>query len=297
MTDDVGGVIDALPGLIWTGFPDGRIDFVNRRWREYTGFEAEEGCGTGWQRAVHPDDLPDLLDCLRTFANSHDSGGVEIEARLRRFDGEYRWFLFQTSALSDPSGRAVKWCGVGTDIDARKQLEETILASAQALHAHPWTRSPSGLLFADGPRERSGADGLDGAEAGRNGMPIVAIAEDNGVATAVPPAIRRAATPLRHDAWLGAIRGALERRPASMADVVEMQVLRDRYVSLSRREREVMALVVSGLLNKQVGGVLGISEITVKAHRGRVMRKMKAESLADLVTMGGRLGLRSQRVI
>ena len=68
-----------------------------------------------------------------------------------------------------------------------------------------------------------------------------------------------------------------------------MQALRDRYASLSRREREVMALVVSGLLNKQVGGELGISEITVKAHRGQVMRKMKADSLADLVNMAARL--------
>lgn len=70
-----------------------------------------------------------------------------------------------------------------------------------------------------------------------------------------------------------------------------MQVLRDRYVSLSRREREVMVLVVSGLLNKQVGGELGISEITVKAHRGKVMQKMKADSLPDLVKMSARLGL------
>ena len=71
------------------------------------------------------------------------------------------------------------------------------------------------------------------------------------------------------------------------------RALRSRYASLTRRERDVMTLVVSGLLNKQVGGELGISEITVKAHRGQVMRKMKADSLAGLVTMAARLGLRS----
>jgi FixJ family two-component response regulator len=71
-----------------------------------------------------------------------------------------------------------------------------------------------------------------------------------------------------------------------------MNALRDRYASLSKREREVMALVVSGLLNKQVGSELGISEITVKAHRGSVMRKMNAASLPDLVTMSAQLGIR-----
>ena len=76
-----------------------------------------------------------------------------------------------------------------------------------------------------------------------------------------------------------------------------MQSLRSSYASLTPREREVMALVVSGLLNKQVGGELGISEITVKAHRGQMMRKMKADSLPDLVTMAARLGLRPARSV
>ena len=92
---------------------------------------------------------------------------------------------------------------------------------------------------------------------------------------------------------LDAIRGAIDRSRTALRLDSEMRVLRSRYASLSPREREVMALVVSGLLNKQVGGELGISEITVKAHRGQVMRKMKADSLPDLVTMAARLGLRS----
>jgi FixJ family two-component response regulator len=88
---------------------------------------------------------------------------------------------------------------------------------------------------------------------------------------------------------LAAIRAALERSRVALGLEAEMRVLRDRYESLSHRERQVMALVVSGLLNKQVGGELGISEITVKAHRGKVMQKMKADSLADLVKMATRL--------
>jgi FixJ family two-component response regulator len=99
--------------------------------------------------------------------------------------------------------------------------------------------------------------------------------------------------PFKDDVLLDAIRGAIEHSRAALRLDSEMRLLRDRYESLTPREREVMALVVSGLLNKQVGGELGISEITVKAHRGQVMRKMQADSLPDLVTMAARLGVRS----
>ena len=101
--------------------------------------------------------------------------------------------------------------------------------------------------------------------------------------------------PFGDDVLLSAIRHAIERSCAALGHEAEMRALRDCYASLSRREREVMALVVSGLLNKQVGGELGISEITVKAHRGKVMRKMKADSLADLVNMAARLASRPRR--
>ena len=92
---------------------------------------------------------------------------------------------------------------------------------------------------------------------------------------------------------MNAVRGAIERSRDALRHDSEMQRLRERYASLTSREREVTVLVVSGLLNKQVGGELGIGEITVKAHRGQVMRRMKADSLPDLVTMAARLGRRS----
>jgi len=98
--------------------------------------------------------------------------------------------------------------------------------------------------------------------------------------------------PFNEDVLLDAIRGAIERSAIALRQESALRALRERYASLTPREREVMGLVVSGLLNKQVGGDLGISEITVKAHRGQVMRKMKADSLADLVTMASNLGLR-----
>jgi FixJ family two-component response regulator len=97
--------------------------------------------------------------------------------------------------------------------------------------------------------------------------------------------------PFDDEVLLSAIRNAIERSESALGDEANLRVLRERYASLSPRERKVMSLVVSGLLNKQVGGELGISEITVKAHRGRVMQKMKAGSLADLVTMAARLQL------
>jgi FixJ family two-component response regulator len=101
--------------------------------------------------------------------------------------------------------------------------------------------------------------------------------------------------PFSDDVLLSAVSGAIERSRAALSDESAMREIRERYASLSRREREVMALVVSGKLNKQVGGELHISEITVKAHRGNVMRKMQADSLAALVKIAARLGLSAGR--
>jgi FixJ family two-component response regulator len=143
--------------------------------------------------------------------------------------------------------------------------------------------------------------GLNGLElqkqlAERTDMPIIFITGHGDVPMTVQAmkagAVEFLTKPFKDDVLLDAIRGAIERSRAALRQNSEMQVLRDCYAALTPRECEVMALVVSGLLNKQVGGELGISEITVKAHRGQVMRKMKADSLPDLVTMAARLGLR-----
>jgi len=128
-------------------------------------------------------------------------------------------------------------------------------------------------------------------------MPIIFITGHGDVPMTVQAmkagAVEFLTKPFKDDVLLKAIHGAIERSRAALRLDSEMRALRNCYASLTTREREVMAWVVSGLLNKQVGGELGISEITVKAHRGQVMRKMKADSLPALVTMAARLGLAS----
>jgi FixJ family two-component response regulator len=142
--------------------------------------------------------------------------------------------------------------------------------------------------------------GLNGLElqqqlTARTEMPIIFITGYGDVPMTVRAmkagAVEFLTKPFKDDVLLDAIRHAIERSRTALREQSEMHALRECYASLTQREREVMTLVISGLLNKQVGGVLGISEITVKAHRGQVMRKMKADSLPDLVTMAARLGV------
>jgi PAS domain S-box-containing protein len=126
----VDAVFDALPGLVWTARPDGCVDFFNRRWCEYTGLDVDHVLGHGWQTATHPEDLPGLLERWRSILASGGPG--EMEARLRRFDGVYRWFLLRLSPLPDSSGHLVKWCGINIDIEERKRAE-VLLAGEKRL--------------------------------------------------------------------------------------------------------------------------------------------------------------------
>jgi PAS domain S-box-containing protein len=127
MESELGAVVDALPGLVWTAFPDGQMDYLNRRWSDYTGLEVEESRGCGWQSAVHLEDLPRLLAGWQVDSTS--CMPVEAQARLRGPDGKYRWFLFRAHPSIDASGEVVKWCGLGTDIDERMQAAEALRAS------------------------------------------------------------------------------------------------------------------------------------------------------------------------
>ncbi|PMS33877.1 PAS domain S-box-containing protein [Trinickia symbiotica] len=129
MKNELSRTVDALPGLVWTAFPDGRIEFVNRRWCEYTGLSVEQASGEGWQSAFHPEDRPELLEFWRASLASGQPGAVE--ARMRRFDGTYRWFLCRASPITDNSGTIVKWCGINADIEDHKQAENALRAQQQ----------------------------------------------------------------------------------------------------------------------------------------------------------------------
>jgi formate hydrogenlyase transcriptional activator len=118
---DVRLVVDAIPTLAWSARADGSADFFNQRWLDYTGLSGEQALDWGWTVALHSDDLNGLVDYWRSVLASGEPG--EIEARLRRFDGVYRWFLFRATPSLDNDGKVVKWFGTNTDIEDRKRAE------------------------------------------------------------------------------------------------------------------------------------------------------------------------------
>ena len=124
-------IIDTIPALVWSARSDGSAEFFNRPWLDYTGLGAEEASGWGWNVTLHPEDRERLMDYWRRLLASGEAG--EAEARLRRFDGVYRWFLFRASPLRDESGNVVKWYGTNADIEERKRAEETLRSNEQRL--------------------------------------------------------------------------------------------------------------------------------------------------------------------
>jgi FixJ family two-component response regulator len=197
---------------------------------------------------------------------------------------------------------------VDDDVSVRESLELLIrsegwrpetFGSAREFLSHPPVMAPGCLVLDVHLPDLNGLDLQERVAVERIELPVILITGHGDVPMAVRAmkagAVEVLTKPLEADVLLGAIRKAIDRSRAALRDEGEMRALRESYAFLSPREREVMAFVVSGLLNKQVGAELGISEITVKAHRGKVMRKMKAASLVDLVKMAAKLGVAPRR--
>jgi FixJ family two-component response regulator len=193
---------------------------------------------------------------------------------------------------------------VDDDISVRESLDLLIrtagwqpetYASAQAFLARARLPAPSCLVLDVSLPDLTGLDLQQRLGADRGDLPIIFITGHGDIPMTVRAmkagAVEFLTKPFHDEMLLRAIAGAIDRSRAALEEQAEMQAVRSCYATLTPRERDVMGLVVSGLLNKQIAGELHISEITVKAHRGKVMRKMKADSLAELVNMAARLDL------
>jgi FixJ family two-component response regulator len=193
---------------------------------------------------------------------------------------------------------------VDDDVSVREALEALIreagwqprvFESAREFLHQPAVKSPSCLILDVSLPDLNGLDLQQQIADQRKDMPIIFITGYGDVPMTVRAmkagAVEFLTKPFGDEILLDAVRGALQRSADALGSAADTQALQSRYAGLSSREREVMALVVTGLMNKQVGGKLGISEITVKAHRGRVMRKMQAGTFADLVNIAAKLGI------
>jgi FixJ family two-component response regulator len=193
---------------------------------------------------------------------------------------------------------------VDDDVSVRESLELLIrhagwqpetFESAQEFLVRPRALVPSCLVLDVALPGLNGLQLQERIATDRADMPIIFITGAGDVPTTVQAmkagAVEFLTKPFSDTVLLSAIQQAIKRSETALEVEAEIKSLRDRYATLSRREREVLGLVVRGLLNKQVGFELGISEITVKAHRGQVMRKMEAGSLVDLVNIAGKLGI------
>jgi PAS domain S-box-containing protein len=143
-------VVDAVPALVWRNEPDGTMEFVNQQYLDYTGLLKERALQCSLANAVHPNDVGEFSEALRVIWASRIAG--EAEARLRRFDGEYRWFLFRTQPLRDQAGKIVGWCGAATDIDDRKRTEAALRESEQCFRHYVETATD--WLWETGPDHR-----------------------------------------------------------------------------------------------------------------------------------------------
>ena len=250
-------VVDTIPAIVWSALPDGSVDFVNDRWLQYTGRSREDSLGWRWTATIHPDDFARTTDYWRAVLLSGES--AEIEERLRRSDGEFRWFLCRYVPVRDDSGRIVKWYGTCTDIEDRKQAEATLRRNQAFFVAE--AQRIGGLLGTAAPGHR-----LEHS-AGDKGVAV----DQRGVAGTAPHGAGAAERTIPEDRRLIAERQAIE--------------------SLTSNEHAIMRLITDGKSNAEVAELLHLSPRTVETYRARLMEKLQLEDLVALVKLAIRHGI------
>lgn len=251
-------VIDTIPTMAWSVLPDGTVDFLNRRWLDYAGLTLEEYIEQP-TRAIHPDDIARVLEKWRLAMAA--GGPYEDEMRLRGADETYRWFLVRTVPLRDDHGNIIKWYGTSTDIEDRKQAEDTLRRN-QAFFSSEAQRI--GHLL--GPAAQS--TGLEHPAGGGS------VAADRKRATATaPPDAEAVGRTTPEDPRLVAERQALE--------------------SLTSHERAILRLISEGKSNAEAAERLHLSPRTIETYRARLMEKLRLKDLAALVKFAIRNGMSS----
>src|ERR1700682_2388946 len=252
-------VVDTIPAIVWSTLPDGSGDFVNERWLQYTGLSREDSLGSRWTATIHPDDIARTTEYQRTVLLSGEP--AEMEARLRRGGGEFRWFLCRHVPVRDDSGKIVKWYGTCTDIEDRKQAEDTLRRN-QAFFAAEAQRI-GGVL-----------------KAAAHGHPNEQLAGDEVVPTDQRDAAGKSpagedvtTTPIPENRRLIAERHAVE--------------------SLTSTERSIIRLITESQSNAEVAELLHLSPRTVETYRARLMQKLQLEDLVALVKFAIRNGMSS----
>jgi PAS domain S-box-containing protein len=251
-------VVDTIPAIVWSASPDGSVDFVNERWLQYTGLSRQDSLGWRWTASIHPDDIARTTDYWRTVLLSGEP--AEMEGRMRRSDGEFRWFICRYVPVRDDSGKIVKWYGTCIDIEDRKRAEDTLRRN-QAFFVGEAQRI-GGLLESAARGHRHDRLAGDGVAADQSFASGKSRAGEDVPEKFIPE----------------------NRRPIAERQAIE---------SLTSTERSIIRLIAESKSNAEVAELLRLSPRTVETYRARLMQKLQLEDLVALVKFAIRNGMSS----